>query len=475
MPSCSKSSSHRPVVGPGTFCLGPGGGRRGPGEQDQNRDSEAEASRRRRARHDLFPRPLRTAARGEGFGQAFFRPASRQNCVSFSSVIRWPFSRRRLISSSFRPASLPAAWSGFGLPRTTTVVFADGAPWIFAPARRAARAASMRGRLEDAGEGHVRALERAQAPDLERGGRMGERVDQLRGALVALAALADAAVDDLLQVVGAAEAAHFAGADAGRGASLHEHSEQLADLVDVVARLPLGGHAREDVARNAPRVQRARGDAAPVALVADDAEVAELQGPALADEDVHRREIPVEHLAAVELAEHFEDAGDLAARGPLGPALPGAVEVRAQVAVPRVLEGEAVEDAAVLARQRKRVEDADRALVAREELAEVGLLQPAVDVHARLDRDDGRDREGAGDAGGEVGLAEASLAEEAVDAVLEPRLGALDDLLGKQQRLAARRASGGGHPDGGGPGVDGHRRSVEKSTAGSGGRDVHGR
>ena len=70
---------------------------------------------------------------------------------------------------------------------------------------------------------------------------------------------------------------------------------------------------------------RARGDAAPVALLPDDAEVAELEAPAVADEDVHRREVAVQQLAAVQLAEHLEDAGDLAPRRRLGPRLAGAL------------------------------------------------------------------------------------------------------------------------------------------------------
>ena len=58
--------------------------------------------------------------------------------------MRRPFCGRRLISISFKPASRPAACSGFGRPPTTTVVCADGIPWTMAPARRAARTASLR-------------------------------------------------------------------------------------------------------------------------------------------------------------------------------------------------------------------------------------------------------------------------------------------------------------------------------------------
>ena len=67
--------------------------------------------------------------------------------------------------------------------------------------------------------------------------------------------------------------------------------------------------------------------------------------------------------------------------------LPVARQERAQVAVARVLERQAVEDAAVGAHQRKRVEDADRARMAVEQLAEVRLAQPAVDAAADLDAD----------------------------------------------------------------------------------------
>ena len=63
---------------------------------------------------------------------------------------------------------------------------------------------------------------------------------------------------------------------------------------------------------------RVRGDAAPVALLPDDAEVAELEAAAVADEDVDRREVAVQQLAAMQLAEHVEDAGDLAPRGRFG-------------------------------------------------------------------------------------------------------------------------------------------------------------
>src|SRR5262249_15579259 len=72
------------------------------------------------------------------------RAASRQNCFSLRSVMRWPLSRSRLISISFNPPSRPAACSALGRPRTPTVVCEDGPVWTIAPARLAASAASLR-------------------------------------------------------------------------------------------------------------------------------------------------------------------------------------------------------------------------------------------------------------------------------------------------------------------------------------------
>ena len=118
--------------------------------------------------------------------------------------MRWPFARRRLISISLRPASRPAAWSGFGLPRTTTLVLhRRHAVERSAPARRAAALASRRGRLRMPVNARWTPLSVASRPALRQRGRVAQRLDQLVGGLVALAALADAAVDDLLQLVAA--------------------------------------------------------------------------------------------------------------------------------------------------------------------------------------------------------------------------------------------------------------------------------
>ena len=175
---------------------------------------------------------------------------------------------------------------------------------------------------------------------------------------------------------------------------------------------------------------RPRGDAAPVALLADDAEVAELQLPPVADEHVHRRQVAMQQLAAVQLAEHLEDAGDLAPRRRLGPRLPARCRKRAEIAVARVLERQAVEHLAVGAHQREAIEDADRARVTVQQQAEVRLAQPAVDARADLDADLFGDRRGSAEPRREIGLPEAAVAEQPLDAVLQLGLGAEDHLRG---------------------------------------------
>ena len=202
------------------------------------RDPEQE--RRRRARRNLYLHPGFLPRRSEEYQS----PARRQNCVSLSSVIRCPFSRSRLISISFRPA-VPAR----GLQRIGPPAHDDGR------ARRGHavddRAGPPRGAdglaaalAQDAGEGEVHALQRPQHAGLQRSGRIAQGLDQLVGALVALPPLADAAVDDLLQVIAAREPADLVGADPRPRVALHQHAQQLPHLVHVVARLPLRGGAR---------------------------------------------------------------------------------------------------------------------------------------------------------------------------------------------------------------------------------------
>src|SRR5690606_15648790 len=127
-----------------------------------------------------------------------------------------------------------------------------------------------------------------------------------------------------------------------------------------------------------------------IALLPDDAEVAQLEAMALTDEDVERREIPMEVLATMQFAEHLENAGHLAADGGLGPRIRVAREKRAQVAVRCVLERKAVEHRyrrAAAARERECVEHANGAGMSVEQLPEVRFAKPSVDSGADLDAD----------------------------------------------------------------------------------------
>ena len=132
-------------------------------------------------------------------------PTSFQNCVSPSRVMRWPFSRRRLISISFTPPSFPAACSGLGDPAhddgglRRRAAVDDGAGLARGVRRLAPRPA------QDAGEREVHAFQGTQDTGIERRRTSAQRLDQLVGALVPLPPLADAAVDDLLQVIAALE------------------------------------------------------------------------------------------------------------------------------------------------------------------------------------------------------------------------------------------------------------------------------
>src|SRR4029079_8756326 len=94
-------------------------------------------------------------------------------------------------------------------------------------------------------------------------------------------------------------------------------------------------------------VQRVRGDAAGIALLPHDPEVSEFQPAFLADEDVHRREIAMEVLTAVQSAEHVEDARNLTTREPFREAFARSFEKRAEVAEWRVFDREAVEHAPI--------------------------------------------------------------------------------------------------------------------------------
>src|SRR5262249_20260755 len=80
------------------------------------------------------------------------------------------------------------------------------------------------------------------------------------------------------------------------------------------------------------------------------------------------------------------------------------------------------------------VEDADGPRMSVEKLSEVGLAEPPVDAVARLDADDLRYVRRATQPRREVGLAETSLADQTVHAVLQTRLRTRDDLRRHEQK-----------------------------------------
>jgi hypothetical protein len=87
-----------------------------------------------------------------------------------------------------------------------------------------------------------------------------------------------------------------------------------------------------------------------------------------------------------------------------------------------------------------------------EQLAEVGLAQPAVDARTHLDADDLRDDRGAAEPRGEIDLTEAPFAEQTFDAVLQARLWTRDDAIRHQQLprpvgLSAKGSDGTGRSD----------------------------
>jgi len=179
-----------------------------------------------------------------------------------------------------------------------------------------------------------------------------------------------------------------------------------------------------------------------------------LEPPVVADEHVQRRQITVQRLAAMQLAEHFEDAGDFAPRRRLGPSLAGPRQERAQIAVARVLEREAVQHAAIGPHQRKGIEHANRAGVVVEQLADVRFAEPAVDAAAHLDAERVRNHRRPAGPPREIHLTEAALAEQPLDAVAEPGLRAGNDFRrGEQTRAviaaAASRTDGSGGCSGG--------------------------
>ena len=282
--------------------------------------------------------------------------------------MRCPFSRRRLISISLRPASLPAACCALGRPRTTTDgldrrhAVDDGAGALGRADRLAPRPA------QDPGEREVHALEcllhaRAATRAADGGAPRSSR-RRSRSACAARRCTG-----------GRSPSGDRCSGDGGSprvrirslASPLISMPEQLPDLIHVVARLPLGRRAREQIARRGHPVHRVRGDAARVALLPRDPEVAELQlgPPCRRRASQTNRFIGVRSRCSVWPRWSFRSTSRMPAisrRTTVSdrPFL-GSPQERAEIAVDRVLERQVIEDLAVGAHQRKQVEDADGA------------------------------------------------------------------------------------------------------------------
>jgi hypothetical protein len=88
-----------------------------------------------------------------------------------------------------------------------------------------------------------------------------------------------------------------------------------------------------------------------------------------------------------------------------------------------------------------------------QQLAEVGLAQPAVDPVADLDAHRVRHDRGAPDPAGEIDLAEAAFADQPFDPVAQPGLGADDDFSrGHEERARIHAVAGRSDGSGGGGG-----------------------
>src|SRR5262249_15395220 len=155
--------------------------------------------------------------------------------------------------------------------------------------------------------------------------------DQLVGALVSLPPFSETAVDDLLQMIAARKPAHVFGANAGARIALQQHAEELAHLIHVVSRLPFGRSPGEKFAWRREGIHGSRGDAAVAGLLADDAEITEFQLTTFADEHVDRRQIAMEQLTAVQLAQHIEHSGHLTTDRAFFPTGTVVLQERAQI------------------------------------------------------------------------------------------------------------------------------------------------
>src|SRR6266851_3696565 len=146
---------------------------------------------------------------------------------------------------------------------------------------------------QESGEGEPLSPETLDAAYRQLLRTMPQGSNELAGGLVAAAAGAQAAVNDLLQVVAAGKATNVATAHGTRDVAAQQHRRQLADLIDVVALLPLPDPSPRDLRRRVEEVEGIGGDTPAIALMPGDAEVAQLQLLVLAHEHVERRQVTV--------------------------------------------------------------------------------------------------------------------------------------------------------------------------------------
>src|SRR5438445_8966767 len=268
--------------------------------------------------------------------------------------------------------------------------------------------------VEEPGERHATSLE---APDPA--GRkllwtLPQRGNQLAGRLVALLPRAEAAMNDLLQVIAARESSDVAAPHGAMDVAPEQHRNQLAHLINVIALLPLAHLPPGDLGRCSQRVECIGGHAATTHLVSRYSEITQFQPLVLAHEDVEWRQVSVQGLAAMQDVQRLQYGGDLVADKSLR--LPSLhIEPRTEVAMLGVLHHQTVARARCLGHHES-VEHPERSRLAVEQLSEIGFAQPAGDAVADLDADLRRERSSWGRRR-KIDLAEPSFADQTVQAV----------------------------------------------------------
>ena len=233
-------------------------------------------------------------------------------------------------------------------------------------------------------------LEALDAAGVEARGTLAEGSDQLARRFVAFLARAQAAMNDLFQVVAAGQPSDVAAPHGAVDVAPEQHRDQLAHLIDVIALLPFPYLPPGDLGRRAHEVEGIGGHAVTARLVRRDPEIPQLQTLVLAHEYVERRQVAVQGLAAMQDVQRFQDAGDLLPHVFLG-LRPLRVQPGAEIPVLRVLHDKAVAGAGGFGLH-ERVVHPQRAGLSAEELRKVGLAEPAGDPVADLDAHPRRER-----------------------------------------------------------------------------------